>query len=136
MTFRHPIVIRFGDADPAGIAYYPRIVEICHQAFEEFFEDATGLRYAVAFVQDAIGFPTVALEAEFRAPMKLGDAVVVEVDVLAVGKRSVTFEYRFVGADGGLRARVKNVTVAVDRERFRSVDLPAAWAAAFRARVR
>ncbi len=42
MPFRTPLVVRFGDLDPAGIVYYPRYGHLCHVAMEEFF--AAGLK--------------------------------------------------------------------------------------------
>jgi 4-hydroxybenzoyl-CoA thioesterase len=137
MTFAHTFSITFGDADPAGIAYYPRILNFCHEAFERLFESELGRHYAQVFLGDNVGYPTVRLEVDFRAPMRFGDAMRVEVDVAEVTRRTVTFLYRFVRvSDGTLCAEAKNVTVATDRLRFRAVDVPSDHAAMFRKHLR
>lgn len=37
MPFSTRITVRFGDADPAGLVYYPVLFHYCHAAMEEFF---------------------------------------------------------------------------------------------------
>ena len=34
--FTTTILVRFGDLDAAGIAYYPNLVNFLHEAFEEY----------------------------------------------------------------------------------------------------
>ena len=38
------ILVRFGDLDAAGIAYYPNLVNFLHEAFEDFFAGHVGGR--------------------------------------------------------------------------------------------
>ena len=38
--FKTSILVRFCDLDPAGIAYYPNLVNFLHVAFEDFFAAA------------------------------------------------------------------------------------------------
>jgi 4-hydroxybenzoyl-CoA thioesterase len=136
MSIRHEVEIGFGDADPAGIAYYPRILDLCHRAFEALFADAAGAPYATTFLREGIGFPTVALQAEFRAPMRFGERVCVEARVAEVTARSVAFEYRFVRVgDGTICATARNVAVAVNRQTFAPVPIPEPLAAALRRHV-
>jgi 4-hydroxybenzoyl-CoA thioesterase len=130
---RHELEVTFADADPAGIAYYPRILDYCHRAFETFFAHGVGETYAKTFLREGIGFPTVALQAEFREPMRFGERIGVDVSVQALSSRSVTFEYRFTRLpEEALCATVRNVAVAVDRQSFRPIEIPERYAAAFR----
>lgn len=134
MAVRHEFQITFGDADPAGIAYYPRILDFCHRAFEVFFEKALGECYADIFMKQNVGYPTVKLNAEFRAPMRFGDRMAVEVSIGSIGAKSVLFHYHFIRiADGTSCATIENLTVAADRIQFKSVPIPANHRAAFEA---
>jgi len=134
VSVRHELEITFGDADPAGIAYYPRILDFCHRAFETFMRATTGTDYAATYLREDLGFPTVSLHADFKAPMRFGDRIAVDVAVAELSARSVTFEYRFTRAgDGTLCAVVRNVAVAVGRQSFKPVAIPERYAAAFRA---
>lgn len=132
MKFEHAFEVAFGDADPAGIAYYPRILDSCHRVFERFFAEAVGEPYASVYNVKNVGFPTIQLDAEFRAPMRFGDAVTATLTVDRISARTVTFRYEFQRADGVICAVIRNTAVAVDRPSFRSIEIPDAYAAVFR----
>jgi 4-hydroxybenzoyl-CoA thioesterase len=125
MSFSTRITVRFGDADPAGLVYYPVIFHYFHVAFEEFFAARCGVSYARLTRDEQIGFPTVNVRAEFFAPMVYGDEIDVEVSVARVGESSATFEYaaRRV-SDGVLCARSTQVHVAMSLAPRRAVSVP------------
>lgn len=132
MTIRYELQVAFGDADPAGIAYYPRILDYCHRAFEHFFTIALHKEYAVIFMQQNVGYPTVHLDAEFRAPMRFGDRLAVDIQIAELGSRTVTFQYEFTRvADGVHCATIKNKAVVADRLKFKSTEMPPEHRAAF-----
>lgn len=134
MTIRYELNITFGDADPAGIAYYPRILDFCHRAFETFFEKALGENYADVFMKQNVGYPTVHLDADFRAPMRFGDRMAVDVSICEISGRTVTFQYQFTRiSDGTHCATIRNKAVAADRLLFKSVAIPPRHEAIFRA---
>ena len=45
MPFSTRITVRFGDADPAGLVYYPTFFHYFHIAMEEFFAARCGISY-------------------------------------------------------------------------------------------
>lgn len=104
--------ILFRDADPAGAAYYPRLVDMCHGAFEAFFDDRIGPAYAKV-IASGTGFPTVHFEADFRRTLRHGDVIEIAVRVLRLGETSITLGYEaFKGRERAFTAR--NVVVVVD----------------------
>ena len=125
MSFVARITVRFGDADPAGLVYYPVIFHYFHAAMEEFFAARCGTSYARLMAGERLGFPTVKVEAEFFAPLFYGDEADVEVAVARVGTSSVTFEYaaRRV-SDGTLCARSRQVHAAMSLDTRRAVPAP------------
>jgi YbgC/YbaW family acyl-CoA thioester hydrolase len=127
--FKTSILVRFGDLDPAGIAYYPNLVNFLHEAFEDFFAGHVGRPYPEAF-RDGLGFPTVKVEMEFLSPVHYGDHVEIDVTVERVGRSSVQIRY-----DGSVAGRAvfqaRNTMVAVDMPTFRPTPLPAALRASF-----
>lgn len=86
------IPVRFGDVDPAGIAYYPRIVNFLHVALEEFFAGRVGMPYASA-IESGLLLPTAHLEIDFIAPLRFGDALAVSVLIEHVGRTSIRMRY-------------------------------------------
>jgi 4-hydroxybenzoyl-CoA thioesterase len=132
MTFKTRIRVRFGDADPAGLVYYPVIFHYFHIALEEFFGARCGISYDKLIADERLGFPTVKSEAEFFVPLVYGDEVDVEVFVSKIGRSSAVFEYKALRAsDGTLCARAINVHVAMHMDTRRAVPIPEKYRDAF-----
>jgi 4-hydroxybenzoyl-CoA thioesterase len=121
--FRTRILVRFGDLDPAGIAYYPNLVNFLHEAFEDFFAGHVGRPYPEVY-REGIGFPTVKVEMDFCSPVRYGDQVDISVAVEKVGRSSVQIRYEGSVA-GSMVFRARNVAVTVDMKTFRPMELPA-----------
>lgn len=132
MVFSTHIKVRFGDADPAGLVYYPVILHYFHIGLEEFFAARCGISYDRLIKDERLGFPTVKSEAEFFVPLVYGDEVEVEVFVSKIGRTSAVFEYGARRAsDGTLCARATNVQVAMDMNTRRAVPVPEKYRRAF-----
>ncbi len=93
MAFTSILKIRFDDVDGAGIVYYPQFFHLCHKAFEDFFDDASSVSYPSLINDLRRGFPTVAINSEFMAPLRYGDIVLVKLAIEKIGRSSVTFKY-------------------------------------------
>ena len=109
---RLDIPIRFGVADPVGIAYYPRYFDWFHQAMETWFSEGLGISYA-EFLKET-GFPTIETNCQYRRPCRLGETVTVELRVGELGRSSMLQKYRVLGAEGELRAEAWNRVVLMD----------------------
>jgi 4-hydroxybenzoyl-CoA thioesterase len=120
--FTTTILVRFGDLDSAGIAYYPRIVDFLTRAFEDFFTGHVGRTFPEV-LRSGLGFPTVKLEMEFLSPLRHGDSVEVVVAVEEMGRSSVRIRYE-AAVEGRPVFRARNTVVAVDTKTFRSVPVP------------
>ena len=123
----HPVAVRFGMADPAGIVYFPRYFDWFHQAMESWFDEGLGLPYAE--VLQTHGLPTVDTRCAYRAPCRPGEAVAVELRVARLGRTSLRLAYAVRGADGALRAVARTDVVFVGLvpgtpEHLRPVPLP------------
>jgi len=121
--FTTRILVRFGDLDAAGIAYYPNLVNFLHESFEDFFVGHVGRPYPEVYAE-GLGFPTVKLEVDFVSPVRYGDHVDMRLTVEKVGRSSV--QMRYEGTVGGREVfRARNVAVVVDMKTFRPQPLPA-----------
>jgi 4-hydroxybenzoyl-CoA thioesterase len=124
MPFPTRIKVRFGDVDPAGLVYYPVIFHYAHIAMEEFFEDKFGISYSELMSRHRIGFPTVNTQSDFFTPLVYGDEVDVKVEVLKIGRTSLTLRYSMIRvSDGTLCSNVTNVHVAMDLEARRPIEI-------------
>ena len=121
--FTTAILVRFRDLDPAGIAYYPNLVNFLHEAFEDFFVGHVGRSFPEV-LKSGLGFPTVKLEMEFLSPVHYGDSVDMGVVVERLGRSSVRIRYEG-SVKGRAVFRARNTLVAVDMKEFRSTPIPA-----------
>lgn len=125
--FRYSQPVRFADVDHAGIVYYPRFFHYFHVAFEELWRARIGpAAYSEIIDKDRIGFPAVRAECDFKAPLRFGESMDIEVSVPRLGTKSITFRYRiFRSADRVLCAEGQVVCAVVDLARFVAVAVPA-----------
>jgi len=91
MPFITTRTILFGDCDPAGIVYTPRIAYFVIEAIHEFLSDrlgGEGLRKVFAM---GILPPARALSIEFLSPMTWDEVISIEVRSEAPGTTSFGF---------------------------------------------
>ena len=114
-TFVTQLDVRFGDVDPAGIAYYPRIFEFIHQATEALWDVHVGRRYFYLLTEERLGFPLVQSEVQFMHPLNFGDRPIVKVTVFKLGTSSLGLHYEFFVDDVEcVDARMTVVCVKLD----------------------
>ena len=85
-------VLRFGDCDPAGIAFYPRYFDLLNGVVEDWWI-AMGVPWKVLFGERRIGLPTVRFEVDFRAPAFLEDELRFSLSIKRIGSKSVELEH-------------------------------------------
>jgi 4-hydroxybenzoyl-CoA thioesterase len=120
--FTTSILVRFGDLDAAGIAYYPNLVNFLHEAFEDFFVGHVGRSYPEAF-KEGLGCPTVKVEMTFVSPVHYGDQVQIRVTVEHIGRTSLRMRYE-ASVDGRPVFAARNTMVIVDMKDFRPTPIP------------
>ncbi len=123
--FEHPFVVRFSQVDGAGIVFFSRIFELCHEAFEALL-DQGGLPLAQILGGGSWGLPLVHSEARFCRPLRLGDRGSITVEVAERQESRVTFAYTVHGSDDDVRATARFTHACVNRADFRPRSLPAA----------
>jgi 4-hydroxybenzoyl-CoA thioesterase len=85
-------VLRFGDCDPAGIAYYPRYFDLLNGVVEDWWI-SMGVPWKVLFGERRIGLPTVHFEVDFRAPAFLEDELRFTLSIKRIGSKSVELDH-------------------------------------------
>ncbi len=120
--------VRWSDADPAGIVFYPRFFEWYDLGTETLFA-SLGLPWPELFpAQGIVGVPIVESGSTFVAPVRYGDVVTISSVVAWVKDRTFRMEHEIAVA-GALCARGFEVRAWVARpqtpgERLRAVPIP------------
>ncbi len=122
VTFDH--AVRFEEVDAAGIVFFARFFNWCHDAMECFFGGLSG-GYVELITKRRIGFPTVHLTADWKAPVRYGDVARVETSVTKIGSTSCTFRHVMTRLRDGVHvATVDQVVVATNLDTMTKLTLP------------
>jgi YbgC/YbaW family acyl-CoA thioester hydrolase len=126
-------VIRFQDIDAAGIIFYPRVLEMFHDAYGVFLARAGHPLPEVLRSETWIA-PVRHAEADYFRPLRFGDPVRVEICRAHVAETETTLGYRIERTDTGELCVVGQVVhTFVDRASFRRIPIPEKLASALRA---
>jgi YbgC/YbaW family acyl-CoA thioester hydrolase len=116
--------IRFQDVDAAGIIFYPRVLEMFHDAYAAFLASA-GSPLREVLRSDTWIAPVRHAEADYFKPLRYGDPVSVEICRAHVTETEVTLGYRVVRApDAEVCVVGQVVHTFVDRGTFKRISMP------------
>jgi len=116
------ITIRFADADPAGVVFYPRAIALAHSVVEDLIRHSP-LGWEAWFASPTHAAPLRHAEADFLRPMKPGEIFTARAAVEKLGSTSVTFLVEFLDPAGRIAARIRTVHVLIDKESCTPVPL-------------
>ena len=116
--------IRFAHCDPAGIAYFPRCLELSDMAVEDWTEAFLGVPRAELHLERGLGLPTVELHTSFTAVSRLGDWLDISITVEEVGRTSVTLAINAT-CKGEPRFTMTSKQVLMDLRATRATAWPA-----------
>lgn len=127
--------VRLHDTDAAGVIFFARQLTLAHSAFEHFLE-SVGLGLGPMLEHADYRIPIVHAEADYKAPIRVGDRLRIHITAGRIGSTSFTLDYRLTNQRGVEVGRARTVQVSVDRERWTKRELPAELRAALEKHLR
>jgi 1,4-dihydroxy-2-naphthoyl-CoA hydrolase len=121
--FSYERVIRFADTDAAGVVYFPRLLSLCHEAYEASLA-AAGLDLAHFFGDARRAIPITHVEADFRRPLRVGDRSWVELSAVRESETAFSLHYR-IRLGEGVAATATTRHVCIDPIARTRMPLPA-----------
>ncbi len=116
--------VRFEEVDAAGIAFFARFFNWCHEAMERFFDGVPG-GYVGLIIKRRVGFPAVHVKADWKAPLRYGDVAKIETSIVHIGMTSTTLRYVLTRMSDGVHvATIEHVTVATDLDTMVKQPIP------------
>lgn len=122
MKFSHPLTVRLYDTDAAGILYFPQLFRFVQTCFETWISER-GFPISAMLTAPDFLIVVVRCDGDYLAPVKLGDALTVELTVERVGTASFTLHYEILRSTTVV-GRAKVVYCCVDRVTQGSRVLP------------
>ena len=123
--------VRWGECDPAKIAYTGNIPGMALEAVEDWVKACTGADWYVGHLDQGIGTPFVHLSCDFTAPITPRHDLVCHLTVERLGRASVATRVEAL-QDGRLCLKARYVFACVDAESMKPIPIPPA----IRARMR
>ena len=125
-VFTYDLRIRLHDTDAAGVLFYGHLFRHAHDAYEAFMEQ---LGYPLheligSGAAPAIPLPISSAQAQYRRPLRQGDAVRIELRVAEVRRRSFALDYRFLDDQGRHCATARTVHCLVHTDGGGDAALP------------
>jgi 4-hydroxybenzoyl-CoA thioesterase len=111
-TFRVELMLRFGDCDPSGIAYFPACLNLLNSVVEQFWI-SVGHPWTQQINEQSRGTPTAHLSCDFTRPSRFGDRLLFELRVVRIGRASLELAHRIV-CGSEVRWTAKQVLVSTD----------------------
>ena len=121
-TFSFDRELRFGDCDPAGMAYFPGYPNIMIGVVEEFWTDIA-FPWRGLIMDRKIGTPTLHLDCDFSRPSIFGDLLTFKLAVRRVGRASLHLAHVVSGEDG-LRWKAHQTVVATSLANHLAIAWP------------
>lgn len=124
MSFSQTSQIYLADTDAAGILFYPQLFRLAQQTFELYLS-AKELNLK-QLIQDDLLMPVVHAQADYRAPLYLGDSIEIHMGLHRLGRRSLILDYQF-SRDAQKVAFAQVTHVYLKKDTFSATEWPEKW---------
>lgn len=125
MTFKYLRRIYLSDTDAAGVVYFAKGLEICHQAYEESLA-AAGISLNRMLQERTIALPIVRAEIDFMRPLFCGDELEVNLSTSSIDSNEFAIAYQICHTNNQDRVLVKARThhVCINPQIRTKINLP------------
>lgn len=115
--------VRMHDTDMAGILYFARQFRFAHDALEDFFA-SEGIDFDRLFHQEPFVSVIVHCEADYLAPLKVGDRLETHLWIEKIGSTSFHVVYEIFREDKTMIGKAKTVHVTLTRVSREKIPVP------------
>lgn len=110
--------VAFQDVDAAGLVFFVRFFEYCHDAFFAFMA-SRGFAMPEVLAKGEWGSPVAHAEADYSIPLRFGDRITIDISAVTFGATSLQVDYRVLNARDKNVCTAKIVHVFIDRKTMR-----------------
>ena len=119
--------IYLSDTDAAGVVYFAKGLEICHEAYEESLAKA-GINLNQMIREGKTALPIVRAEIDFLRPLFCGDSIQINLATNLISNSEFAIAYQIFSIDNLEQILVKAQTrhVCINPQIRRRINLPPA----------
>ena len=119
--FNYKSRLYFSEADPAGIMFYSRAMELSHKAWEEFIAEKIG--WEMWFANPTYAFPIIDSQCSYLSPCPAGKEIEISLTLEKLGNTSLSI--KFVASQNAKECFTQKLSfVCVDKKSFSKSELP------------
>ncbi|HLP46871.1 MAG TPA: thioesterase family protein [Candidatus Kapabacteria bacterium] len=122
--FEYKTTIKMHETDAAGVLFFANQFKLVHDAYEAFLE-SKGFAIKYLLENTAFHLPIVHAETDYKAPLRVGDKVVVRLNVKKTGNTSFTLAHEIYKSGTELTGTGETVHVCIDKNTGAKIPLPA-----------
>jgi 1,4-dihydroxy-2-naphthoyl-CoA hydrolase len=115
--------VAFQDVDAAGIVFFVRFFEYCHDVLFAFL-GSRGIAMPDVLAKGTWGAPLAHVEADYMIPLRFGDRFTVAITKVTIGSSSMRVDYRVSNARDKSVCSAHMVHVFIDRRSMRPCAAP------------
>ena len=125
MTFEYSRRVYLGDTDAAGVVYFARGLEICHEAYEESLAGSQ-ISLKQMLGEKKIALPIVHAEIDFFRPLFCGDLITIHLTTDLINNSEFIINYQIfnVANPDKIIIQAKTNHVSIDPVKRIRIDLP------------
>lgn len=117
--------VNWGDCDPAGIVYTPRVLDYACETIDAWLrEELTASWWQLNSSGKGPGLPTVNAVCDFISILRPDQSIELTMYIRDIGRSSIVFEVEGVAERDRLAFRVKLVSCAFDLVSRRATPIP------------
>jgi 1,4-dihydroxy-2-naphthoyl-CoA hydrolase len=128
--FSYEATVQLYHTDSYGIIFFANQFKFCHDAFQAFL-DQVGLPLAPQRPSTGPMLVIVHAESDYKAPIRLGDRLRLELRIERLGTTSVTVRTAIANQRSELVGLARTVHVTIDAATSAKVPLPDRYRIAF-----
>ncbi|MDQ1352179.1 MAG: 1,4-dihydroxy-2-naphthoyl-CoA hydrolase [Acidobacteriota bacterium] len=121
--FEYHSTIKMHETDAGGVLFFANQFKLVHDAYEAFLE-SKGITIKDLLVNTAFHLPIVHAETDFKAPLRVGDRVVVRLKMKKTGTTSFTLAHEIYKDGAQLTGAGETVHVCIDKNTGAKIHLP------------
>ena len=121
--FGWPVRVYYEDTDAGGVVYYANYLKYLERARTEWLRQL-GFGQDALMRQSGILFAVRRVEIDYLLPARLDDELMVELEVAAAGRASLTFAQRIVRLPQTELCRALVKIACLDSDSFRPSPIP------------
>jgi 4-hydroxybenzoyl-CoA thioesterase len=116
--------ILWGDSDPAGILYTPRVFHYALETVEEWLIEMFAHTSMTLRDNLKIDTPTVKISCEFMFPMKTSEYIDISLEIKKLGNASLNYVFDGFDTKENHCFHVDQVVCFVDADSFKAITIP------------